>query len=328
MPQALGLAAVSLLLMVGAAELFTNAVEWAGVRAGLGSGATASLLAALGTAMPESVVPVVALIGGRPGAAAIAVGAIIGAPFLLGTLGLGITGLAGLLVGRPRLRAVPAATRRDLLTFLGSFAVVVAATVLPRPARIAVAVVVALLFTRYVRQTLGDRSGSDRLPEPLHLLRAFAGRRRPGWAPLAAQLLLGVGGLVLAGQLFVIVIHTVGSGLRLPTLLLALILVPIATELPETVAGVLWVRSGDDALALGNVVGAMVFQATVPGIIGLCFTPWQLGPPALLAAAAAAVGALVALAALRPDGLRAAWCLGAGLGLYAAYAGSVAVLHV
>ncbi|HUY60863.1 MAG TPA: sodium:calcium antiporter [Candidatus Dormibacteraeota bacterium] len=328
MPQTLGLVAVSLLLMLGAAELFTNAVEWAGVRAGLGSGATASLLAALGTALPESVVPVVALIGGRPGAAAIAVGAIIGAPFLLGTLGLGITGLAGLLVGRPRLRANPQSTRRDLLTFLGIFAVVIAATVLPRPARIGVAVVAALLFVRYVRQTLRDRSGADRLPEPLHLLRPFAGRRRPGWAPLAGQLLLGVGGLVVAGQLFVVVLHSVSSGLRLPTLLLALILVPIATELPETVAGVLWVRSGDDALALGNVVGSMVFQATVPGIVGLCFTPWQLDPAALLAAGAAAVGALVALAALRPGGLRAGWCLGGGFGLYAAYAVAVLGLHV
>ena len=55
-----------LLLIVIGSELFTNAVEWAGYRLKLASGATGSLLAALGTALPETAVPVVALIGRNP----------------------------------------------------------------------------------------------------------------------------------------------------------------------------------------------------------------------------------------------------------------------
>jgi Ca2+/Na+ antiporter len=51
----------SAVLLIIAAELFTNAVEWAGYRLRLGSGATGSLLAAVGTSLPETIVPVVAL---------------------------------------------------------------------------------------------------------------------------------------------------------------------------------------------------------------------------------------------------------------------------
>jgi len=83
-----GLFLGGLLLIVGAAELFTNAVEWAGFRLGLAAGATGSLLAALGTALPETTVPVVAIIRGGADSDAIAVGAIVGAPFLLLTLGV------------------------------------------------------------------------------------------------------------------------------------------------------------------------------------------------------------------------------------------------
>src|SRR4051794_25136207 len=77
-------------LIIGGAIGFTNAVEWLGQRLDLGQGAVGALLAAVGTALPESVIPVVALVGGGGGQEAeeIAIGAILGAPFLLGTLAM------------------------------------------------------------------------------------------------------------------------------------------------------------------------------------------------------------------------------------------------
>src|SRR5258708_26624792 len=69
------------------AEVFTNGVEWLGKRLGLGEGATRSVLAAIGTAMPETGVPVVAIVfTNSPKADDIGVGAILGAPFMLPTL--------------------------------------------------------------------------------------------------------------------------------------------------------------------------------------------------------------------------------------------------
>jgi cation:H+ antiporter len=91
---------VALVAILGAAFLFTNAVEMLGERLNLGSGATGSVLAAVGTALPETMIPVVALVGAAlagesAGAAAgeIGIGAILGAPFLLATLAMFVVGL-------------------------------------------------------------------------------------------------------------------------------------------------------------------------------------------------------------------------------------------
>jgi len=92
----------SLVLVVVASELFTNAIEWAGYLLNLGTGATGSLLAALGTSLPETVVPIVALATHSPAADSVATGAVLGSPFLLLTLGAGATGIAVVVRGGPR----------------------------------------------------------------------------------------------------------------------------------------------------------------------------------------------------------------------------------
>jgi len=61
--------------------------------------------------------------------------------------------------------------------------------------------------------------------------------------------------------------------LGIAPLILALVISPIATELPEAANGFLWVRRQKDTLALGNITGAMVFQACVPTVLGLLLVP-------------------------------------------------------
>ena len=58
-----------------------------------------------------------------------------------------------------------------------------------------------------------------------------------------------------------------------PTIL-ALVIAPIATELPEKFNSVIWVRTGKDTLAMGNITGAMVFQSCLPTVLGMLFTEW------------------------------------------------------
>ncbi|HEY6538736.1 MAG TPA: sodium:calcium antiporter, partial [Candidatus Dormibacteraeota bacterium] len=107
-----------------------------------------------------------------------------------------------------------------------------------------------------------------------------------------------------------------------------LLLVPIATELPEVTAGSLWIRRDRDALALGNVTGSMVFQATFPAIIGLCFTPWRISPAGFLSAAITGVAVVVALFAAGRRGVDTRILVPVGLGLYLAYALAVLVAKV
>src|SRR5277367_583729 len=82
----LRLLAVSFMLILGGSELFTNGVEWAGKRFNVAEAAVGSLLAAVGTALPETFVPIVALLMPGEGAherGAVGIGAIIGAPLML-----------------------------------------------------------------------------------------------------------------------------------------------------------------------------------------------------------------------------------------------------
>ncbi len=90
----------SLAVILVAAELFTNGIEWFGHKLNLAEGAVGSVLAAVATAMPETLIPVIAILGpvilgGDPEAShAIGVGAILGAPFMLSTLAMFVTGIA------------------------------------------------------------------------------------------------------------------------------------------------------------------------------------------------------------------------------------------
>src|SRR5918998_4861510 len=121
------LLAASFAVILAGALMFTNAVEWAGHRLEMGEGATGSLLAAVGTAMPETLIPIVAIIGGAEGAEDVAIGAIIGAPFLLATIAMALVGISALIFRRRReqgteLRAHVETLDRDLIFFLIFFA--------------------------------------------------------------------------------------------------------------------------------------------------------------------------------------------------------------
>ena len=169
--------------------------------------------------------------------------------------------------------------------------------------------------------------GADAAPEGDYAPLWFS-RLARGWSPEgpsrlalpAVQALVGLVGLALASEVFLFGLHKVASLAHLSPLVLALLLVPIATELPEVTAGTLWIRRDRDSLALGNVTGSMVFQATFPAIIGLCFTPWRLSTAGFLSAAVTGVAVLVAFLAAGRRGV-STWVLApVGIGLYVVYA--------
>src|SRR5215218_2125004 len=126
--------------IVVAAALFTNAIEIFGERLNLGAGAVGSVLAAVGTALPETMIPVVALVAalftGASTAGEIGVGAILGAPFLLGTLAMFVAGVAVWSYQRRResgdtVTVDVGTAKRDLLYFLGFYSLGGASGILP-----------------------------------------------------------------------------------------------------------------------------------------------------------------------------------------------------
>ena len=114
-------------------------------------------------------------------------------------------------------------------------------------------------------------------------------------------------------HLFVGAVEHLSETVGIPAGIIALVLAPLATELPEKFNSVIWLRDNKDTLAIGNITGAMVFQSTIPVTIGVLFTPWQLDSLSALATGLALLSSLVFLGfLLRKAPLKAFYMLGAG----------------
>ena len=325
------LLAVSFAVILAGALLFTNAVEWIGHRLELGEGAVGSVLAAVGTAMPETLIAIVALIGAQEGGDQVAIGAIVGAPFLLGTLAMGLVGLFAYLYRDRReqgleLRAHRSTLERDLLVFLGFFALSLAlAWGAPAGLRIPIGILALLSYPVYIWRTLlrGGEVQEHGTLDPLLFERRSERRMDPSLLLSALQLLVGLGAMVGGAHLFVEELLKIAGDLGVEAVVLALILAPLATELPEKVNSFFWVREGKDSLALGNITGAMVFQSTVPFGIGLLFTDWALSGNAALSIVLGLAGGFLAYEVLHRRGR---FGLPAVLGWFALYAAFIVVV--
>jgi len=324
---------VSFAVILAGALLFTNAVEWLGHRLELGEGAVGSVLAAVGTAMPETLIAIVALIGAEEGADQVAVGAIVGAPFLLATLAMGLVGLFAYLYRERRaqgleLKAHGPTLERDLLFFLAFFALSLGlAWGAPAELRIPIGVLVILAYPLYIHRTLrgGGEVQDHASIDPLLFERRSERRMSPSMLLCTIQLLVGLGAMIGGAHLFVEELLHIAESLGVEAVVLALILAPLATELPEKVNSFFWVREGKDALALGNITGAMVFQSTIPFGIGLIFTDWALSGNATLSIVLGLAGGLLAYEMLHRRDRFALPAVVTWFCLYAAYILVVAV---
>jgi cation:H+ antiporter len=319
----------SFAILLAGALLFTNAIEWFGSMVGLGQGAVGSLLAAVATALPESLIPIVALVDGGSDSEDVAIGAIIGAPLLLATIAMALVGL-GAVVYRERRETglrldVHAATlKRDLGFFMGCFAVgLLLGLGAPAAARIPAAVLLLVAYVVYARWTV-RHGGSVEAEEELRPLILDATRGDPpSMQVVVLQLVVALGAIVGGAHLFVEQVLAVAESAGIEPLVLSLVLAPFATELPEKANSFFWVREAKDSLALGNITGAMVFQSTLPVAIGLAFTPWELDRYSLVAGCLALAGGLVAVVTLHFR-RRFSWqAIVAWAALYAAFVGYV-----
>jgi len=306
--MAILLLAVSFAILLAGALIFTNAVEWIGHKLELGEGAVGSLLAAVGTAMPETLIPIVAIIGGSEGSEDVAIGAIIGAPFLLATLAMAIVGISAFAWRNKRetglkLNADIGTLDRDLIFFLVFFALaLLVGLVLPDPLHIPAAIGFLVAYAAYVRATLrggGDVQDVDKIGR-LYFDRS-PGSEPPLWLAIV-QFVVALGAIVGGAHLFVEEMIAVAEEIGVEPLVLSLILAPLATELPEKINSIFWVREGKDSLALGNITGAMVFQSTIPIAVGLALTDWELSRYAVVSVVLGLLGGALAYWTLRLRG--------------------------
>jgi cation:H+ antiporter len=156
----------------------------------------------------------------------------------------------------------------------------------------------------YLYLTVKGESAELEEPKTLYLLTAMRklGRCLSCPAPLLLillQLALALILMIYGAQLFVDALGRISVHFGFNPLIFSLLLAPVATELPEKFNSITWTLRKKDALALGNITGAMVFQSTFPVSVGLLFTSWHVTGMALFSALLALVSATLALIALR-----------------------------
>src|SRR3989344_2844498 len=254
---------ISLIVIVIAAEIFTNAIESLGARLKFSEGVTGGLFAAVGTALPETMVPLVAIFAGNSAKVSeeVGVGAILGAPFMLSTIAMFLVGAAAWLFKdrRRKISIHPEYTgfKRDLEFFLFVFYIAFLVAFTPptwRLLRIFIAIILVLSYFYYVLETikasnaLSKDGHATEKSKPLYLSAIF----RDHMFFVVLQLFIALGLIIAGAKGFVTCVE----------------------HLAEKVNSILWTRQGKDTMAVGNITGAMVFQGSLLPAIGIFLTPW------------------------------------------------------
>jgi len=317
-------ALIALGVILAGCELFTNSIEWVGSKLNLSTGAVGSVLAAVGTALPETLVPIVALVFVRGAKSEeIGIGAILGAPFMLSTLAFMMTGLAVIVYHRKGRRGLElsvdtATLGQDMLYFLGVYAVAIGLSFVPsKPLQVAGGVALVLAYAHYVRLHFCRHCEEEgEQLNPLHLTRSV---EVPRLRFVLLQVVVSLSAIFFGAHLFVQNLEKVSEFFGISALVLSLIVTPVATELPEKFNSIIWVGRGKDTLALGNITGAMVFQSCIPVMLGVALTPWHLDPRALASAIVALFSAAAVMLAMRISHRLSPYVLILGGPLYAVW---------
>ena len=300
---------VAFIVILMGAELFTNGIEWFGRKLELAEGAVGSVLAAVGTALPETMIPIIAILFASGASShAVGVGAILGAPFMLATLAMFVTGLAVVLVARSRgtgdeMKVDTRVLAHDMRYFAIAYGIAIGAAFLPlHPVWLKWIVAVVLLGTYawYVKghfEADPEVDASDLAPLRFRGLDRAAHQADaaiPRLRVVNLQVLAALGLIVLGAVFFVNAVEHLATQFDIDGTLLALVIAPIATELPEKFNSVIWIRQGKPTLAMGNITGAMVFQSTIPTVVALVFASdsWVVAEGSYVAFASAGIAFL------------------------------------
>ena len=274
----------SILLVFVASLLFVNALEWLGHHLNLGSSFVGAILSPLFTSLPELTVILIAIFSnnGRAGTE-IGVGTIFGEPFMASSLSYGLVGVAVVLgyLAKKRTSTTLVADKTLSLPYI-LIIILFPLTLMPGFIRVgwlrySFGFIFLVAFVMYVRM-MYRRGMGESIEESEELI-------FHRWMPeslfyqrmaLGVQILVAVALLFLGSRYLVSSVATIAQGINLSPLGLAVIIVPVATAIPETISALIWGYRGKDTLSIGSLVGEKVLYSTFYPAMGLFLTSWEL----------------------------------------------------
>ena len=266
---------------------FSQATEHLGQKLKLSNNAVGSVLAVIGTSLPETIVPLVAIFGsvlfkkdivqGQN----IALGAIFASPFMLLTLASFFMGVSLLITKRKnqQLNIDVNSAKREYKYFIFAFGIALFASFIPcKIFKVLIAVFLLILYLVFVLRTIlkSTKNSCENTEGELFLCRLFKFKAKDKITYVVIQFLVSIAFLTVFSHFFVCEIEYFSKILNINSVVLSLFITPFATELPECINSIIWIKEEKDDLAFSNVLGGIVFQSMIPTSIGLVFSPWIL----------------------------------------------------
>ena len=271
---------LSVFLVIISSYIFVNGLEYAQHRMKWTETFTGSIISPVFTSFPELIVILVAIFAvGKSSGDQIGIGTIFGEPFMASSLAYSAV-LAAVVIAyaRKRRKDMSMHLDRDLfLPFLFT-AIIFPVLVIPvfflnRAVQDITGTALILLYILYFiisarkRMSLEENEGGNLL---------LAGIVKP-WIGSVIQISLSALGLYAGSVILVSSIENVATLYSISPLSLAILIVPVATILPETMSAFIWAYKGKDTTAIASLVGEkVIFTTLFPGIV-LLIIPWEVG---------------------------------------------------
>ncbi len=294
----------SIALVLIAAILFINTIEWLGHRFKLGGSFVGAILAPLFTSFPELIIFLVAIFSlGNTAGESIGLGTLFGQPFMASSLSYGLVGIAVFLGYLLHRRKEPTMQVQGSLAIPYIFITILfPLTVIPSlfpytAVKYAFSAIFLAGFLLYM--WLMYRRKSEQVIEEagvVYIARLLPHKEKVVLAGAMTQLGLAVGLLYLGSEKMVGTVRSLSDTINVSPLGLALIIIPIATAIPETISAIIWGFRGKDTLSLGSLVGEKILYSTFYPGLGLVLTAWDLDKHAYLSIVATTSISLILLA--------------------------------
>lgn len=279
---------ISALIIYFSCELFVNGIEWVGKAFNISQSAVGSVLAAFGTALPESIVTFIAVVFGvNASQKDIGVGAALGGPLVLSTIGYAFIGICIIIFSDWRkvgscINVNVQKLAKDQIWFMCIFVFKVGLGLVAFAIKPWLGFLFLIAYAVYFYREMSE--DTVEVVGELEPLRFSPKSVNPKKLFIVIQTIISLIFIFIGSQLFVHNLDSLSITLGMPPHLVALLLSPIATELPEILNVFIWVKQGKENLAIANISGSMMIQATVPSALGIIFTPWILDKSLILSA--------------------------------------------
>ena len=299
----------SAIIIYIACELFVNGIEWVGKAFNISQSAVGSVLAAFGTALPESIVTFIAVVFGvNSSQKDIGVGAALGGPLVLSTIAYAVVGISIVIFSAKRksgscIDVNGEKLARDQVWFMCIFVFKIGLGLIAFAIKPWLGFLFLIAYGVYFYREMN--TDTVEIAEELEPLKFSPKSVNPKKSMILVQTILSLILIFIGSQMFVHNLGALSISLGMAPHMVSLLLSPVATELPETLNALIWVRQGKENLALANISGSMMIQATVPSALGIMFTPWMLDKPLIFAAIITFMAILLIWATLKRSCLSA-----------------------